>query len=189
MPELAGPVVPAGRLAGTPQPRITVDDLLLRPWAVSDAPALVEIYGDPDIQRWHVRSMTPDEALGWVLSWHRSWETESGAGWAVEADGRLVGRIGLRGLSLSEGHGEAGYWVVPQARGRSVAGRSLDAMTQWAFDDVGLHRVWLEHSVHNEASCRVALRSGFAVEGTKRRSALHADGWHDMHLHARVHED
>jgi hypothetical protein len=25
-----------------------------------------------------------------------------------------------------------------------------------------------------------------AAEGTKRGEALHADGWHDMHLHARL---
>ena len=33
---------------------------------------------------------------------------------------------------------------------------------------------------------RVATRAGFRLEGTKRGDALHADGWHDMHLHARV---
>jgi hypothetical protein len=27
------------------------------------------------------------------------------------------------------------------------------------------------------------------VEGTMRRSMLHADGWHDMHLHARLRAD
>lgn len=38
----------------------------------------------------------------------------------------------------------------------------------------------------NAASCRVALKAGFAAEGTRRSAALHADGWHDMHLHARI---
>lgn len=57
--------------------------------------------------------------------------------------------------------------------------------TAWAFDR-GLHRVHLEHSVGNPASCRVAERAGFTLEGTQRSAALHLDGWHDMHLHARV---
>jgi ribosomal-protein-alanine N-acetyltransferase len=63
MPDLVAPVVPAGRLAGRPQPQIGVDELLLRPWVLADAPALVEAYADPDIQRWHVRSMSPQEAV------------------------------------------------------------------------------------------------------------------------------
>lgn len=42
------------------------------------------------------------------------------------------------------------------------------------------------HAVRNEASCRVAIKTGFVLEGTKRSAVLHPDGWHDMHLHARV---
>ncbi|MEU1023512.1 GNAT family protein, partial [Streptomyces sp. NPDC005904] len=50
----------------------------------------------------------------------------------------------------------------------------------------GLHRLELTHATANEASCRVALKAGFPAEGTKRSALLHADGWHDMHLHARI---
>ncbi|WP_297548795.1 GNAT family protein [Amycolatopsis sp.] len=53
----------------------------------------------------------------------------------------------------------------------------------------GLHRLDIQHSVANSASCRVAEKAGFTYEGTLRSSALHTDGWHDMHLHARVQGD
>ena len=56
----------------------------------------------------------------------------------------------------------------------------------WAFGEAGFHRLELQHSTRNLASCRVAEKSGFALEGTKRSSLLHDDGWHDMHLHGRV---
>ena len=42
------------------------------------------------------------------------------------------------------------------------------------------------HSPGDPASCRVAEKSGFALEGTRVRSLLHDDGWHDMHLHGRT---
>jgi RimJ/RimL family protein N-acetyltransferase len=32
----------------------------------------------------------------------------------------------------------------------------------------------------------VAEKAGFAAEGVKRGAGWHADGWHDMHLHARL---
>jgi RimJ/RimL family protein N-acetyltransferase len=38
------------------------------------------------------------------------------------------------------------------------------------------------------ASCRVAQKAGYLLEGTKREHWLFADGWHDVHLHARVSE-
>lgn len=55
-----------------------------------------------------------------------------------------------------------------------------------AYQDAAIHRLGLVHSTRNEASCKVALAAGFAPEGTLRGSGKHVDGWHDMHLHARL---
>jgi hypothetical protein len=52
LPELVDPAVPAGRLSTRSQPELVVDELLLRPWTEADAPAIVEAYRDPAIQRW-----------------------------------------------------------------------------------------------------------------------------------------
>jgi len=189
MPRLVGPAVSAGRLSSKDQPELVVDELALRPWLEADAPAIVQAYRDPAIQRWHARSMTELEATAWVRSWNDRWATETGAGWAVvDSAGLLLGRVDLRRLDLLEGTGEAGYWVAPRARGRGVAGRALRAVADWMFTEIGLHRIDLEHSTFNEPSCRVAVKAGFVLEGTKVSSALHADGWHDMHLHARVND-
>jgi len=42
--------------------------------------------------------------------------------------------------------------------------------------------------VHNLPSSRVAIEAGFDFEGVKRCAGLHLDGWHDMHLHARIND-
>lgn len=168
------------------QPTLSVGGETLRPWTTDDADAVVAAYDYLDIQRWHARTMTSAEALAWVGSWPDRWRAETGAGWAITTGDVVVGRVGLRVIELAEGWAEAAYWVLPAARGRGVASRALDAVTTWMFEQVGLHRVELSHSTDNPASCRVALKAGFAVEGTRRSQVLHADGWHDMHLHARV---
>jgi len=62
-------------------------------------------------------------------------------------------------------------------------------MTAWCFETLRLHRVELCHATANVASCRVARYAGFAVEATKRGEGRHADGWHDMHVHARLDTD
>ena len=56
-------------------------------------------------------------------------------------------------------------------------------MSEWSLQSLGVHRIQLSHSTLNEPSCRVAEKSGFPLESTKRSQAMHADGWHDMHLH------
>ncbi|MFJ8995104.1 GNAT family N-acetyltransferase [Streptomyces sp. NPDC102279] len=45
------------------------------------------------------------------------------------------------------------------------------------------------HSVPNPASCRVAGRTGFALEGTLREALLHDNGRHDRHLPALIRPD
>jgi len=189
VPELVSPAVPAGRLRDHVQPVLTAQELVIRPWRPEDAAGLVAAYGDPDIQRWHARSMTGAEALAWVASRSERWAAEAGADWAVVDESGLLGRVGLRVLDLAEGWGEAAYWVLPAARGRAVASRALGTVTEWLFEHVGLHRIELHHATGNAASCRVAAKAGYALEGTMRRRTLHADGWHDMHLHARLRDD
>lgn len=188
MPDFAAPALPAGSLAHQPQPVLGHNEFRLRPWQREDVPTVVTAYADSAIQQWHVRSMTTGEAGEWVASWRPRWEGESGASWAIEADGVVVGQIGLRCVRLGEGVTSLSYWVIPEGRGRGTAPRALALITGWAFEEVGLHRLELRHSTRNAPSCRVAMKAGYLVEGTERSSGLHADGWHDMHVHARVAE-
>ncbi|KUN77093.1 GNAT family N-acetyltransferase [Streptomyces griseoruber] len=193
MPYIAGPVVPAGTLSTVPQPVLrTGDGLVLRPWRTEDAPAVHAAFQDPVLNRWHIRTAdSVEEVVGWIEAWQKGWESERDAQWAVadaDTDG-VVGRVALRGIQLEEGVAEVAYWTTRAARGRGVAVRATTALTRWAVDEIGLHRLELMHSTANEASCRVAIKAGFALEGTKRSAAIHQDGWHDMHLHARVRGD
>lgn len=178
-----------GAMAAMTQPEIDANGLLIRPWQPSDRSAVVTAFADPAIQRWHCRTMTDQEAADWIDSWPQRWRDETDAAWAVLDAGSVVGQIGLRSVDLAEGVASVSYWVLPVARGRRIAPRALGALTAWSFRALGLHRLQLSHSTGNEASCRVAQRAGFVPEGTKRGEARHADGWHDMHLHARLSTD
>ncbi len=189
MPRLVDPVVTSGSLARRAQPVLEASAFTLRPWRESDAPAVLAAYAEPDIQYWHARSMTQDEALPWITAWEERWRRESGGGWAIATESALLGQISLRRLDLDEGLGELSYWVLPSARGRGIATQALSTLSAWAFDQLALHRIELAHSTENPASCRVALNAGYPLEGIKRREALHADGWHDMHFHARLDDD
>ncbi|WP_328882775.1 GNAT family N-acetyltransferase [Streptomyces sp. NBC_00299] len=193
MPFLTSPVLPAGTLARIPQPTLrTGDGLLLRPWRADDAPAVHAAFQDPVMHQWHARAAdSVAEVCGWIAEWRTAWTEERHPQWAVvdaESD-RLLGRVALREVHLDDGTAEVAYWTTAEARGRGVAARATTTLARWALDDIGFHRLELLHAVRNEASCRVAGKAGFLLEGTKRSSALHRDGWHDMHLHARVQGD
>ncbi|MFC9929366.1 GNAT family N-acetyltransferase [Streptomyces sp. NPDC127190] len=193
MPLLTVPVVPPGTLAAAPQPVLPGGDgLLLRPWRAGDAPAVHRAFQDPLMHQWHIKACDSEqEAAGWIAEWQQSWAGEDQAQWAVVAEDtdELLGRVALREIRCADGVAEVAYWTTAAARGRGVAARATTALSRWAFEEVGLHRLELMHARANEASCRVAAKAGFALEGTKRSALLHPDGWHDIHLHARLRDD
>jgi ribosomal-protein-alanine N-acetyltransferase len=117
VPPLAEPAVTPGSLARLPQPVLDLNDFVLRPWRTSDATAVAEAYSEAGIQRWHVRSMTEDEALTWIESWPRRWREETGASWALASGSLLLGQVSLRRLTLADGTGEVSYWVMPPRAG------------------------------------------------------------------------
>jgi RimJ/RimL family protein N-acetyltransferase len=188
------PAMISGCLAGAPQPVLPAtnsDDLVLRPWERADAAAFLSAYQDDETCRWHThRPSTEAQVEEWFAAYRQDWEREKGCHWAVARDGgEVLGRMALRGLDFDDGVANVAYWVLPAARGAGVASQALAVLSAWALEDVGFHRLELDHSTRNHASCGVATKAGYRLEGTKRNAAVHDDGRHDMHLHARVKGD
>lgn len=185
-------VVPAGRMARNAQPVLSLPcGLELRPWRLDEAGVLVSAGQDPAIHQWNLlRVETLDDARMRIERMHERWQAELGAVWAIAPPGGApVGLTGLSDIDLKGGSAEIGYWILPPARGGGVVVEATRRVSRWALSDLGLHRLRLCHSVANPASCRVADKAGYSLEGTMRSALLHADGWHDQHLHALVQGD
>lgn len=185
-------VVPAGRLSQSRQPVFVLPSgMQLRSWYESDAQALADSCLDPDIQQWNrPGQLSVGGARQKIARWRHRWESEQAAIWAIAPeDGAAVGLIALADLDLQGGSGEFVYWLLPAGRGGGIMVDATIQVSHWAFQDLGLHRLRITHSVANPASCRIATKAGFLLEGTMRSALLHADGWHDEHLHARIQDD
>ncbi|MCO7221448.1 GNAT family N-acetyltransferase [Klenkia sp. PcliD-1-E] len=153
--------------------RLTVGELVVRPWSPTDLDAVWTALQDPAIRRWNGSgARSRDEAAAWLA--RRSEGDDHVSRAVVDGGGVLLGSVSLH--SIHDGEAEIGYWVVPAARGRRVAPRVVDAVVRWAFAELGLERVQLLHDVANTASERVAERAGFVLEGRLRRSYRYGDG-------------
>jgi RimJ/RimL family protein N-acetyltransferase len=167
------------------------DGLRLRPWESADATVVLQALSDPLTVRWNPRLPLADldAARSWLSGRAQRWADGSAATWAVVEAGEVVGSVALRDLNHVDAFATASYWTMPAARGRGVAVRALARATAYAFDSLGLHRVQLAHVVANTASCRVAEKAGFPIEGRLRGSNRLAEGYADEHLHARLATD
>jgi RimJ/RimL family protein N-acetyltransferase len=167
------------------------DGFLLRVWEAADADAVYRGLSDPESARWNPRLPLRDldQARRWLQGRTERWRDGRACTWAVVEDGRVVGSVALRDLNAIDHFAVASYWTMPEARGRGVAGQALARASTYAFEGLGMHRVELGHAVANTASCRVAEKAGFAMEGTRREATRLADGFVDEHVHARLATD
>ncbi|MGP3990151.1 GNAT family N-acetyltransferase [Streptomyces sp. 3N207] len=147
--------------------------LLLRRWSLSDAADLVELYRDGALRRWtHTAVDDEAHATRWVRDQQHGWQAGNRFGFAVVETGNpgrdeeLVGHVALKRSTAGAPSAEVGYWTAAHARGRGVAPRALQALTEWAitaFAGEGLERLELLHQVDNTSSCRVAQKCRYAL--------------------------
>ena len=157
----------------------------LRPLREDDVPVLRSVAEDPQTKVWN--AIREPDLVAWIDQQNEV--ADDFCTWAVAdpAVDRLLGVVSALHIDAGQGTAELGYRVAPAERGRGVATAALSAAATHLFDEAGLRRLELFHAVENLASCIVAERAGFRLEGTLRQSYLYGDGVpHDEHLHARL---
>ena len=92
----------------------------------------------------------------------------------------MIGQISLGGViygALRAGH--IGYWIDRNYANKGYTTQAVELLTQYAFEEMALHRVEINLRPENQASRRVAEKAGYILEGERPRY-LHIDGqWRD----------
>jgi len=93
---------------------------------------------------------------------------------------RFVGQITLGGIVLGAYRGGyIGYWIDNRYANKGVVTHAVMALTEYAFQELSLHRIEINMRPENGASQRVAEKAGYIYEGLRLRY-LHIDGqWRD----------
>ena len=98
----------------------------------------------------------------------------------IIANSQPVGFIALGGISYGPARmAFIGYWIVEKFANQGIVTRAVRLLTEHAFADLHLHRIEINVRPENQPSIRVAMKSGYELEG-KRSKYLHIDGaWRD----------
>ena len=149
--------------------------------------AVRELVADPDVLRYTrvPEPPPPGFAEDWIARYVRGREHGERVGFAIVEDGEFVGLALAPSVDLETREAELGYVVAPAARGRGVAGEALRLLTEWAFGN-GLERLELRISVDNPASRKVAMRCGYAFEGTLRAAYFKQGRREDTEIWSRL---
>ena len=100
----------------------------------------------------------------------------------VANDDRYIGNLGLHKIDAAHRHAEIGLFIGSKPdQGRGFGRDAIVTALRYAFDTLGLHRIYLRCQPANERALRAYRAIGFVEVGRERESAL-VDGRYRDHL-------
>jgi RimJ/RimL family protein N-acetyltransferase len=143
--------------------------LRLRAHRREDLQDCFAMWSDPAVTR-HIggKPFTREEVWTKLLRYAGLWSVIGFGYWVIEeaATGRFLGEAGLADFQRSldpamEGAPEVGWALAPWAHGKGYATEAVRAVLSWADSQLGVPKVVCIIDPGNEASLRVAEKTGF----------------------------
>ena len=145
--------------------------LLLRPPTLADVDAYFEMASDPEFAIFGARQPADRAAM------HRALERIIAVPWAqrpefaIEWEGQMVGRVMLD-IDRVNLVAALGYGVAREHWGRGIASEAAQAVTDYAFTELGVEKVAARVDPRNLASVRVLEKLGMQREGVLRSQVV-----------------
>jgi RimJ/RimL family protein N-acetyltransferase len=96
-------------------------------------------------------------------------------------DGEHIGNIYLRDIDWVSRHGEIHIFIGERGRRSKGYGRqALELLKDYAFRDMGLHRLWLRVMDDNAGAIRMYEKCGFVLEGRMRKQVFKNGDYRDI---------
>ena len=156
-----------------PVPVLQGERVLLRLWRREDAAALFENFSDRQFMRYWSRVVYADVAevrryLDLQLAELERFEFYP---WAITLRGadKPVGNCTLFSINRDNRRCDLGYGLSPALQGQGLASEAVTLAINFAFNDIGLHRIETDIDPRNEPSWRLVERLGFQREGLLRQ--------------------
>ena len=144
---------------------LETDRLILRPWVEDDAEELYKYAKDPDVgpmAGWPVHTSVENsrEIIRSVLSAPETYAV------CLKETGKPIGSIGLHRSDLAEAEDEyeLGYWIGKPYWGQGLIPEASREILRYAFEDLGMNRIWCGYYDGNEKSRRVQVKLGFEYQ-------------------------
>ena len=179
-----------------PPERVETERLELRATRAGMGAAVAEavLESRRELERWmawarETRSVQDSErhCREMQLKWHAREELDFC--FHRRSDGLLVGKGGLHTVDWAVPKFEIGYWIRTSCARQGYATEATLGLVRMAREALGANRLEISSDARNAASRRVAEKSGFELEGIRRRSRRDAAGkLADSCLYARIFE-
>jgi RimJ/RimL family protein N-acetyltransferase len=164
-------------LPGAPRlPTLETARLRLRHVGAGDAADLFTVFGDVEVMRYWSRPAFEDlsETDDYIAAIHEGFSRRSLFQWALErkADHVVIGTCTLAQLDASNRRAEVGFALGRSSWGAGLGQEAVSRLLEFAFGELGLHRIEADVDPRNTRSLSVLQRLGFVREGQLRERWL-----------------
>jgi ribosomal-protein-serine acetyltransferase len=131
------------------------------------------------------------EAAEYIRIVGESWDTGRYYAFAITDahDGTMFGAASLSHIHPVYNFCNLGYWIRTSRRGNGLAGRAARLAAKFGFEQLGLIRVEVVVSAGNDASLKVAEKSGARREGILRDRITVREQIHDAVMFSFIRSD
>jgi ribosomal-protein-serine acetyltransferase len=163
----------------------------MRLWREEDAE---EVFGLLDRNRERLREWLPwvddiersKDELAFIRSSSEKGEAEMDFG--IFVGERAAGGIGLH-VDRPQLSAMIGYWLDAEHEGKGLVTLATEALTRYAFEELGLHRVWISVDEDNASSRAVPERLGFVREAILRDDSYLAGRFRDKVIYGMLEDE
>jgi [ribosomal protein S5]-alanine N-acetyltransferase len=171
------------------RPTLRTARLTLRPFEMSDAPAVHQLVGAYEValNTLVIPHPYPDGAAEqWIAKHQSDFDENRIVHFAVD-DGQITGAMAL--VMKGDAIAEIGYWIGVPFWGRGYASEAAVEVVRYGFEELDLVRIFAMHYGRNPASGRVLQKAGMAYEGTLRRHLKKWDEYVDLVCYGVLREE
>ena len=151
-----------------PDPPLSDEHVRLRPWRHADADVLERGWLDDEVAKWN--PVPDDRSLQHAQRWIGGWGERQRVGLSIDfvivaPDDAPAGEVGLSSFDELHGAAEIGFWLLPEFRGRGLAGSAVALVARWATEVVGVRLLHARTHADNGAAQGVLHAAGFIARG------------------------
>ncbi len=147
------------------------EKVILRPFERDDLKALHALQANVDLVLLSDGAWSPESLASWEKHFDKDLEQEDVADFIIEADGKVIGHIGLHPWrNHRAGIASLGVGIYdPDYLGKGYGRDAINVFLDWAFRLQNYRRIGLTADATNERAIRAYRACGFVEEGRRRQ--------------------
>jgi RimJ/RimL family protein N-acetyltransferase len=180
-------------MGGTDFVRLESEQIVLRRFADADLEPFLAYRNDPEVARYQSWDSCTEREATAMIEGLKSEQPGTPGEWfqfAIESKetGALVGDCALR-VEEDGRQAEVGFTLSREHQGKGYASEAVSLLLDYAFGDLGLHRVVAITDQENKPSFALLERLGLRREGQFVQNAWFKGRWSSEYLYAVLSEE